>query len=319
MKASVIFALAAVATISVCSIARAEPAKCDPDKALWDASLPVSAQQTKVLTEIEKLTDEQLALTNPNAPAGEPVGNSMTKEQVEKFGELRARLIGLQFAALIRDDFERDVILTSRLLKLSKDRYEDKPIGDDDKNYSSILDALTANINDDNSGATDKDGCNLESAIYPLLYELNTKIAANINVVESEQTILKGMATKYKVSLDKLKDTDLSAEDSLISTPIFSRMRMMMREIQYSRDLSHVIGYFEMSQFVYATRLDAIASYGPSANNIDRELDEKSKKMSDQEKKYLAIWTVVNANLPGEYRKKAEATATMVDQMFPRK
>jgi len=271
--------------------------RCAVEKSLWDISLPLLSQHEKINRQIVHFTQEQIALTLPNTTGTEPVGKYMTTDQAEKFGEDRSKLIMLKILSLINSEYQRDITLTSSFLEVAQKRYEDKALLGDDQKYAAILDVMSEQVSDDSAVFDIKTGCDVSSAISRLLDQVSVRIQQSTDM-ESDKNTLASMAKKYSVPLADLSKADLTPEDSLIATPIYSRLKALQRNLQYTRDLIRIGEFFEISQIIYNTRLEAAATVGATADDMDKAIDEKSKTMTTAMKKYLAIWSVLNNNFP---------------------
>ena len=303
-----LFLLVFAVTLTGAGAAAADP-KCDAQQVVADLAMPTIARAVELAQTVATLSAHQMALQPKNTSANEPVGKFMTEEQIEQFGELNGEILVVTLSEFANSDYERDLLLIVDLLSVAQTRYEDKPIKPFYTKYADLLDALSATIHDNKPEYRNSDGCNFYTALAPTIANLNDQLGADSASLTRDQAALAAMAQKYGVARGNLSNTSLSPEDSLVVTPIYSRISQAVRTLQYARDLIHIEGLFQVSQIIHETRVQAISTYGAAPNKINDALDKRITATADVEQRYFRAWGAINERFPSDEAKFAARLA----------
>jgi hypothetical protein len=299
--------LVVLATVVAGAGAATAETTCDAQKVVSDLAMPVLQRAVDLAQTVATLSAQQMALQPKNAPHNEPVGKYMTKDQIERFGELRGQILTVSLSEFANSDYERDLLMTSGLLSVAQTRYEDKPMSKDDAIYATVLDDLSQAVNDDKRDYRNTDGCNFYSALASTISGLGAQLTTDHTSFSQDQATLGAMAAKYRVALKDLPNTTISPDDSLVITPIYNRIGQAVRTLQYARDLIHIEGLFQVSQIIYQSRVQSISVYGATPDTIEDELDKQISTTPDVEQQYFHVWGVINEYFPSDQVKFAAA------------
>ena len=162
---------AVIAAFISCSIAQAQI--CLPSQAVAEveaSSLSMSAEFARAaMHEIIEMTQ---ASQNANEP-GRPVGQQMSRQELQRFNDARHKLIGIQMSELAFSKYVRDIHLIDGLIAVAEisNRYniklEELPKDSPNRFYLTVLEALReAQINPiEGSPPENTDGCAMKLSL----------------------------------------------------------------------------------------------------------------------------------------------------------
>lgn len=277
----------AVSTLGVMSITRASK---------------IAENSIDTLNEIRNIVDYAKKPRKPDAR----IGDFLSRGELDKFSEANQRLGALYKAILIEGDFERDVTVVSRLVRLAGHYYRDNKIPSENNKDDVLLFGFLAlgyrELPFDDLMPVKPDQmekCNLDYALFNLEANSLNKAMELRQGWDMANARVDKIYAKYPTSDKKfeiLSEADKNEVSFLANKQIFP----LQREMYLIRSIELIRHYAKISQLRYASSMSDLLYSGGDIRKTNVTMNKKitNGELGKADVFVFKTWNLINDKIP---------------------
>ncbi|PMS33204.1 hypothetical protein [Trinickia symbiotica] len=296
------------ALLVIASICRAEEPASVTSRKMADCTVPDVIgvrmyESDRRVAELSPTTmpllDKMKALADKAHDPKRPVGEQLSGKDNEQLGEIRSRLMALQWHRLIESRYSKHLQLIEEMTESvdAKYRWGRDP---DEKSSDYMADVTPAILQDISPVNTfnppKEDHCTLVWALY--LQEQPSLAALNAPELDAAAAAAKQLQQKYHVA--HVDRNALSPDDQRIFDQAQTTLVRMQRDAAHAQQIEQIKTMVEASDLIYDT---SMKDFDQSAGDPDSSIDtlkqmEKDGKLSAQMVMRVNVWLKLDEKYP---------------------
>jgi hypothetical protein len=228
-----------------------------------------------------------------------PVGEQLSREDNEQFGEIRSRLIALQWHRLIESRYSKHLELIEKMTE-SVDttfRWSRQPDENSPDSEANVTPAVLQNISPINTfDAPKEDHCTL---IWALHLQERASLAA-LNEPELQIAVGQANQLRQKYHVERVDRNALSRDDQQMFDEAQKTLVRMQREAAHAQQIEQIKTLAEASDVIYdASIKDFDQSGGDPNSSIDTiQQMKKDGQLSAQMAMRISVWSTLDEKYP---------------------